>query len=108
MWYLSERLLWLGEDGDLVVSDTSLNNSAALNTSSLGVLHFTVMLPDLQPMPGRLPGLRLSGFGFVIFDDFLFPSGGDDIVYDYCSYQYCYYEHHLYYCCLKEVFISHV
>ncbi|ROT69853.1 putative proto-oncogene tyrosine-protein kinase ROS [Penaeus vannamei] len=54
MWYLSERLLWLGEDGDLVVSDTSLNNSAALNTSSLGVLHFTVMLPDLQPMPANV------------------------------------------------------
>ncbi|XP_042893267.1 proto-oncogene tyrosine-protein kinase ROS-like [Penaeus japonicus] len=54
MWYLSERLLWLGEDGDLVVSDTSLNNSAALHTSSLGVLHFTVILPDLQPMPANV------------------------------------------------------
>ncbi|XP_066980698.1 proto-oncogene tyrosine-protein kinase ROS isoform X4 [Macrobrachium rosenbergii] len=51
MWYLSERLLWLGEDGNVVVSDTSLNNSASLHTSSLGVSHFTVMLPDLQPMP---------------------------------------------------------
>ncbi|KAK7028897.1 hypothetical protein SK128_007908 [Halocaridina rubra] len=51
LWYLSERLLWLGEDGDVVVSDTSLNNSASLHTSSLGVTHFTIMLPELQPMP---------------------------------------------------------
>lgn len=52
MWYLSERLLWLGEDGDVVVADTNLNNSAALDTSDLGVSHFIVMLSDLQPMPG--------------------------------------------------------
>ncbi|XP_071513555.1 proto-oncogene tyrosine-protein kinase ROS isoform X2 [Panulirus ornatus] len=51
MWYLSERLLWLGEDGDVVVSDTSLNNSAALHTSNLEVSHFTIVLPNLQPMP---------------------------------------------------------
>ena len=61
MWYLSERLLWLGEDGNVVVSDTSLNNSAALHTSSLGVSHFTVMQSDLQPMPGML---SLSQFVF--------------------------------------------
>lgn len=53
MWYLSERLLWLGEDGDVVVSDTSLNNSAALHTSNLEVSHFTIVLPNLQPMPGN-------------------------------------------------------
>ncbi|KAK8754621.1 hypothetical protein OTU49_016899, partial [Cherax quadricarinatus] len=51
MWYLSERLLWLGEDGDVVVSDTNLNNSAAIHTSNLGVSHFIVVLPDLQPVP---------------------------------------------------------
>ncbi|XP_042220290.1 proto-oncogene tyrosine-protein kinase ROS-like isoform X2 [Homarus americanus] len=51
MWYLSERLLWLGEDGDVVVSDTNLNNSAALHTSNLGVSHFIVVLPSLQPVP---------------------------------------------------------
>ncbi|XP_045603691.1 proto-oncogene tyrosine-protein kinase ROS isoform X2 [Procambarus clarkii] len=51
MWYVSERLLWLGDDGDVVVSDTNLNNSAALHTSNLGVSHFIVMLPNLHPVP---------------------------------------------------------
>ncbi|KAK3864124.1 hypothetical protein Pcinc_030164 [Petrolisthes cinctipes] len=51
MWYLSERLVWLGGDGDVVVSDTSLNSSASLHTAALGVIRFTIILPDLHPTP---------------------------------------------------------
>ena len=54
MVYVSERLLWLGAEGDLVVSDVSLNNSAILSTSYLEVTYFTVVLSDLQPIPGKL------------------------------------------------------
>ncbi|XP_063847414.1 proto-oncogene tyrosine-protein kinase ROS-like isoform X2 [Scylla paramamosain] len=62
MWYLSERLVWLEEDGDTVVADISLNNSASLHTASLKVSKFTVVLAALHPAPegvtapGVLPG----------------------------------------------------
>lgn len=59
MSYLSERLVWLGGDGDVVVSDTSLNSSASLHTAALGVIRFTIILPDLHPTPGELKGNNL-------------------------------------------------
>ncbi|KAG0723722.1 Proto-oncogene tyrosine-protein kinase ROS [Chionoecetes opilio] len=62
MWYLSERLVWLGEDGDAVVADIHLNNSASLHTASLHVAKFTVVLGALHPAPeGVTPPNVLPG-----------------------------------------------
>ncbi|CAL4065204.1 unnamed protein product, partial [Meganyctiphanes norvegica] len=49
--FLSERLLWLNEAGNVIVSDTNLNNSATLKTANLQVTSFLVVLNELHPVP---------------------------------------------------------